>query len=289
MLSIALVAEGIDHVRPSLSEVASALQIQLMRDAGPPWNATATCTAYASRSDVPSTYALLLVVPDTQGDGGFHTAPPGQNLPPSAQVDYTSDGTWTISASHEAIEMLIDPTGGRFQEGQHPTDPGKTVQFLVEACDPCQDPSFAYQVDAQHSVLVSDFCLPAFYGIKPKGSPFTHQKSVAAPLRVARGGYLSWLEGGKQWFQLSAVSGPTTIGPIDPHDVLRNTGDANLRGALDRMHGRHGPATASARSRAAAQRKYALIRAQEERSRKARDELFEERFPKLFSKQTSRA
>jgi hypothetical protein len=53
-------------------------------------------------------------------------------------------------------------------------------------------------------------------------------------LRVARGGYLSWLEGdGKNWFQMSAVSGPTTIGPIDPDDVLGQAQGSNLRGTLD--------------------------------------------------------
>ena len=279
MLSIALVAEGIANVRPSLAEVASALQIQLMRDTGLPWSTIATCTAYSSRSDVPSTHAILLVVPDTRGDGEFHTAPPGEGLPPSVQVDYTSDGSWTISASHEAIEMLVDPTGGRFQAGSHPTEPAKTVRFLVEACDPCQDPRFAYQVDDQHGVLVSDFCLPAFYGIGPKGSPFTHQRSVSAPLRVARGGYLSWLDDSDHWFQLSAVAGPTTIGPIDPDDVLKQAEGTNLRGALDRMHGRHGFAAASKRSLAAAQNKYALMRSREQRARRARDALFDARFP----------
>ena len=279
MLSIALVAEGIDTLQPSLSEVANALQIQLMRDAGPAWGTTATCTSFASRSDVPSNCALLLVVPDTQGDGGLHTAPAGEGFPPSAQVDYTTDGSWTISASHEAIEMLVDPSGARFQAGPHPTDPLTTVQFLVEACDPCQDPSFAYQVDDQHSVLLSDCCLPAFYGIGPMGAPFTFRRSVSAPLQIARGGYLSWLDNSKSWYQMSALSGPTTIGPIDPGDVLKQMEGANLRGTLDRLHGRHGLAAASTRSRTAAQKKYALIRAHEQGMRRDRDALFEARFP----------
>ncbi len=286
MLSIALVAEGIGNVTPPLPEVASALQIQLMRDAGPLWGTTGTCTAFASRADVPSSLALLLVVANSQGRGGFHTAPAALGLQPSAQVDYTHDGTWTISASHEAIEMLVDPSGRRFHSGPHPTNPATSVQFLIEACDPCQHPSFAYQVDDQHRVLVSDFCLPAFYGMGPMGSPFTFRKSVPAPLRVAHGGYLSWLAGDGHWYQMSAMAGPTTIGPIDPSDILKQAEDGNLRGALDRLHGLHGLAGASTRARSSAQKKYAVIRKQEERARRARDAAFEAEFPQFAPPET---
>ena len=281
MLSIALVAEGIANVRPPLSEVASALQIQLMRDAGPLWGTTGTCTPFATRAEVPSSLALLLVVTNSQGRGGFHTAPAAVGLQPSAQVDYTADGSWTISASHEAIEMLVDPSGRRFHSGPHPTDPAAKVQYLIEACDPCQHPSFAYQVDDQHGLLVSDFCLPAFYGLGPMGSPFTFRKSVTAPLRVAHGGYLSWLDRDGHWYQMSAMAGATTIGPIDPSDVLKQPEDGNLRGALDRLHGLHGLAGTSARTRSAAQKKYAVMRTQEERARRARDAAFEASFPQF--------
>jgi hypothetical protein len=59
-----------------------------------------------------------------------------------------------IDASHETIEMLIDPYGNRLQastamwisNGQIVEVDGK-FEYLVEACDPCEANQLAYSID----------------------------------------------------------------------------------------------------------------------------------------------
>ncbi len=88
------------------SKVAAALQKQVTRDFSPIWGVTATVDAFAGLDDVPLGYWPILVGNEGQGGGGVHLDEDNQ---PYALVDFTPD--WTITASHECLEMLADPFG----------------------------------------------------------------------------------------------------------------------------------------------------------------------------------
>src|SRR5262245_15214122 len=92
----------------AVSKVAAALQKQATRDFGPIWGVTATVDAFASLSEVPLGYWPIIVGQEGQGGGGVHL---DQDNQPFALVDFTSD--WTVTASHECLEMLADPSGNR--------------------------------------------------------------------------------------------------------------------------------------------------------------------------------
>lgn len=267
MQPIALVPRGLTIPATELAEVSSAIQIQLMRDFGPAWGVQASCVAYPSLVDVPSGYLPIFVVPDAKGKAGMHYPAAHPDEPPFAIVTYQTNLMWSCAASHEVIELLVDPTGARFVIGQSPIASGAMVSFLVEACDPCQDIAFAYQVDGQHAALVSDFCLPSYYGLGLSTAPFSFRGSVLAPFSVGIGGYLSWRDDAGEWFQLRSIAGPAQVfGPLSAADVLGDQPPPSYRGWLDRLvTGYAGPEIHRKRSRSVLRATSAVNRAAKER------------------------
>jgi hypothetical protein len=70
----------------------------------------------------------------TPGAAGIHEDKNGQ---PFALVTASSNlDEWSSTASHEALEMLIDPFGNRLVAGDSPKSDQGRVSFLVEVCDP---------------------------------------------------------------------------------------------------------------------------------------------------------
>jgi hypothetical protein len=65
---------------------------------------------------------------------------------------------WTVTLSHEALELIADPEVNLLVSGPHPANPKKTVFHWYEMCDAVQAES--YQVDG---VDVSNFLLPLYF------------------------------------------------------------------------------------------------------------------------------
>jgi hypothetical protein len=82
-------------------------------------------------------------------------------------IGSATSAEWTLDASHETIEMLVDPYGNRLQnstsieieKGKIEDGTGESA-YLVEACDPCEADKFAYAIQG---IEVSDFLTPHFY------------------------------------------------------------------------------------------------------------------------------
>ena len=86
--------------------------------------------------------------------------------------------------------MLCDPWGNRTAAGRSPKEDQGQVEFLVEACDPCEAPEFAYVING---VLVSDFITPQFYDPKQTmGARYSFTGAITKPREVLAGGYISW-------------------------------------------------------------------------------------------------
>lgn len=105
---------------------------------------------------------------------------------------------WSLDASHECLEMLVDPAGNRTQVGpllKQAVLPGHTttqVQYVVEVCDPIQDAQYAYEIDG---ILVSDFFTPNFYDtVGAPGVRYDFTGALSAPLQVLTNGYVSWID-----------------------------------------------------------------------------------------------
>jgi len=206
-----------------VSRVAAALAQQVTQHVCPAWELPAPVVqAYPSLGDVPQAFGVLFLMADiADAFFGFHRTVDGR------PVAFVRNGeTWSLYASHEAVEMTIDPVGTMFLPGPSPVAGQGEVEFLVEACDPVQDTP--YHLGGQ---VVSDFCLPAFYTPNPTaGAPLTHSASLVAPFSVGRDSYITWRFQGDFW-QLDRFG----ANPNAQNLGLQNPVAGSYRAALDRL------------------------------------------------------
>ena len=105
---LALVADTAQITSSQLGRVAAALQKQAIRDFRQLWDITATLDSFDRLEDVPIGYWPIIVRDDINvaGAAGVHLDENGQ---PFALVQYSD--SWSLTASHEMLEMLADPWG----------------------------------------------------------------------------------------------------------------------------------------------------------------------------------
>jgi hypothetical protein len=206
-IHLALVVEAPQISTRTVLEIAAALQRQLMRDVAPIWGVYATLDAFASLEHVPPGYWPILVGDHFPGieSVGMHLDHNGQ---PFSLVE-ASPG-WSLTASHEVIEMVIDPWGNRTVPGGSPMAGQGLVEIIVEVCDPPGGAQWAYTVNGY---LMSDFVTPAYYD--PVGAPgvrYSFTGAVTSPREVLEGGYLSWRDPATgEWWQGDRTEGPDIV------------------------------------------------------------------------------
>jgi hypothetical protein len=186
-INLALVSMVEDHDPSDVSRVAAALQRQATRDFGPIWNVRATVDSFPRLEDVPVGYWPMIVATDIErpGAAGVHEDKDGQ---PFALIEMSD--SWSLTASHEMLEMLGDQSLKRVVPGPSPKRGQGRVEFLVEVCDPCEAEEFAYTVN---DILVSDFYTPNFFDpVQSPGTRYSFTGAIEKPRQVLRGGYLSW-------------------------------------------------------------------------------------------------
>ncbi len=181
-----------------MAAAAEALNVQVTRDLPQFWNIQATVSYQPDQTSVPQgMWPVQLVKSLPPGEGGFHVTKHNQ---PYAKVIWTEGSDdWTVDASHETIEMLVDPYGNRLQtsnaigiDNGRITDAEGKYEYLVEACDPCEANNYAYQIDG---TLVSDFITPAFYDPAATSSArYSFTGAVKNPREILPGGYISWVD-----------------------------------------------------------------------------------------------
>ena len=203
--------------------VAAALNTQVTRDLPQFWNVQATVEYLPHAGKIPAgVWPVRLVNSLPPGEGGFHLDKHNQ---PYAEVIATpADASWSIDASHETLEMLVDPGGNRMQssvaieivDGKIQDGTGQ-FNYLVEACDPCEANGYGYTLQG---VLVSDFITPRFYDSQATpGTRYSFSGNLKAPRQILPGGYISWVnQETDEWQQLLFVdpNQPPTIQTLGP-------------------------------------------------------------------------
>lgn len=172
-----------------LAEVAGALNEQVQADFAPVWHVAATVGAYPVAPAGTWKIELRKVLPGAGGALGFHSDSHNQ---PYSLVDVDA-GEWTVTASHELLEMLGDPWGNRLHSAKALRGwqgASRRVRYLVELCDPCE--RFTYEVGG---VPASDFLLPSFYRSSARGTNrYSFLGRLTYPLEVADGGYITFVD-----------------------------------------------------------------------------------------------
>ncbi len=188
---LALVSQSTRVVMDDLLKVSAALQKQASRDLAPIWEISATVDPFAKLEDVPLGYWPLIVMDDIGVDAaGVHEDKDGQ---PFALISAsTTLDDWSLTASHEMIEMLVDPFGNRLVASDSPMDGQGRISVLVEVCDPSESAENAYTANG---ILVSDFYTPNYLDpVVASGVRYSYTGAITEPRQVLHGGYLSWVE-----------------------------------------------------------------------------------------------
>jgi hypothetical protein len=214
---------------------AVALNLQVTRDLPQFWSVTATVMYLPNPKKIPvGVWPVQLVKSLPPGEGGYHTDKHKQ--PYSKVIALPSDNTWTIDASHEILEMLVDPWGNRMQSSVAIKIVSKGVKdgtgqfgYLVEACDPCEDNSYAYTING---IAVSDFITPHYYDpVVTPGTRYSFCGHIKAPRQLLPGGYISFVNQAKdEWQQIVWVD---TSKPPQLVDLGTAASDKSVREWID--------------------------------------------------------
>ena len=99
----------------------------------------------------------------------------------------------SVSASHELVEMLVDPAINLMTTGPDP----KTI-YAYESADPVE--ALSFDVDG---IQMSDFIYPAYFENfhKPGSVQFDHLNKVKKPFQILSGGYQIIFKSGN-WSQV---------------------------------------------------------------------------------------
>jgi len=213
-----------------LAKVAGALNEQVQADVAPAWKLAATVGAYPESPAGTWRIELHETIPE-RGAAGIHLDEHGQPY----SLIALADGEWTVSTSHELIEMLVDPFARRLHtakllDGWSGPEAPTRVRYLLEPCDPCE--RVTYEVGG---VPVSDFVLPKFYRSSgtESGEGYSHLGSVSKPLEVLDGGYISFFSASKL-YQRFVEAGHTKDVAIEPEATGPEGSQLSLREIADR-------------------------------------------------------
>lgn len=168
-----------------ISRVVSALQKQVNRDFVPAWGIGCDLTIYPRNSTPPPTAWQLIILDDSdQADNlGYHQVT-ASGLPLGKVFARTAQASWTVTASHELLEMLADPGINRYALSFEPVnnDLNWVLFYAYEVCDPCHLDSDGYMIDG---VQVSDFVFPAWFqsGL-PVGTRYDFQNKITQAFQL---------------------------------------------------------------------------------------------------------
>ncbi len=226
----------------ALEPVCSAIDAQL-REVAAAWGVQATVEARHNDLDSDLSYVKISVDPALLPPEltGQHRVLLGEA---SGQVRYTS--AWSVTASHECIELATNPkldvTISRPPLPDYAAlagvDRDEQVNYLRELCDPCQFGLFAYPApNTDPPVMVSDFLLPEYYEPSSQARRFSFNGAVTRPFQILRHGYLSWvvprtMKLWQQWVDADGVaSRPEAVDDWPPRYRRSVAGPGNAVGA----------------------------------------------------------
>jgi hypothetical protein len=179
--------------------VLPALQRQVSIDFRAYWDLD--CALYLLARNQPLTRGWWQIVitddPDQAGTLGYHEMT-SQGTPLGkvfARLDLESVSSWTVTLSHELLEMLADPWINWCAVGSD------SKVYALEVCDAVEADDLGYEIDG---VLLSDFVTPAWF--EPiSADRFDFKQRVSKELQLARGGYISVLNPNSGWTQVTAT------------------------------------------------------------------------------------
>ncbi|OLD62427.1 MAG: hypothetical protein AUI47_12495 [Acidobacteria bacterium 13_1_40CM_2_68_5] len=185
----ATVALGVDF-----DTLITAMQVFVDRHVAPVWGTPARLIR--SRGFVKGAWAMVFLDDaDQPGALAYHDLTP-DGLPQAkvfVKTTLANHDLVSVSASHELVEMLVDPAINLMTTGPDPK-----VIYAYESADPVEALSFRVS-----GITMTDFVYPAYFETfhKPGSVPFDRLKKVRRPFQILSGGYQIIFKNGR-WSQV---------------------------------------------------------------------------------------
>jgi hypothetical protein len=210
----------VNFTRKDDAEVASvvrAINRQLAEDFAPYWDWSARLRLEgAGRTSTSPLKTLKQAPQDVRGDAiiylwektadvddalGYHDSN-NRGLPYGfvfTELADELDGAWSVTLSHEVLELVGDAGANTFAAGPHPHEPDRIVFHWYEMCDAVQ--AETYLIDG---VQVSNFVLPQYFTVGEQAgarNDFLNLKPAGKALPsfgINPGGYVGFYDPQKQ-------------------------------------------------------------------------------------------
>lgn len=191
----------------------AAMQIQLDRDWLPQWGTSANLIFYSRTQSIPNNYWPVYIqdTSDQKGALGYHTEtntgrPFGRVFAKTAaQYGYS----WTVTLSHEILEMMADPFVNLTVFKQTSSKTGKLYAF--EVCDAVEADVYGYKING---ILVSNFVFPSWFDSNQLAptTKYDQLNRVRAPFQILPGGYMPVfsITGNSGWIMVTHNNMETT-------------------------------------------------------------------------------
>jgi hypothetical protein len=179
----------------NFDSLIAAMQAYVNQHVAPVWGTPAKLIK--SKDFVKNAWAMVFLDDaDTPGALAYHDLTPA-GLPLSKVFVRTTlqDGELvSVSASHELVEMLVDPAINMMTTG-----PDLKAMYAYESADPVEALTFNV-----NGVPMSDFVYPAYFEVFRKAGSvhFDHLDKVKKPFQILSGGYQIVFKSGK-WSQVT--------------------------------------------------------------------------------------
>jgi len=186
-----------------LQSVVRAVAQQVREDFEPEWGRTATLASVTTNlkdgklAPVQGLRSALIYVGDSHADpttgvsGAFgyhddtHRGVPYGFIYLDVCKQYGED--WTVTLSHEVLELLADPDAARAITGPAPGGGKGLAHYDLEVCDPTQGDT--YEIG---NVRVSNFVGRAYFGLRGGSGKTNFLDLELAPFGVRPGGYFQY-------------------------------------------------------------------------------------------------
>jgi hypothetical protein len=192
--TIACFNKAITPLRVDFDALIAALQLYVDKHVAPVWGTPAKLIKTTGFRK--SAWAMVFLdKADTPGAEAYHDLTP-DGLPESkvfVKSTFRNKDLVSVSASHELVEMLVDPATNMMTTGPH-----ARRMYAYESADPVENLSFPV-----NGILMSNFVYPAYFEtFHKRGSmQFDHMKKIKAPFQLLSGGYQSVFRNNK-WSEM---------------------------------------------------------------------------------------
>jgi len=177
-----------------LDDLIAAMQVYVDNFVAPVWGTPATLQR--SQDFVKGAWALVFLDDADQANALAYHDLTDEGLPQSkvfVRTTLANNDLVSVSASHELVEMLVDPAINMMTTG-----PDRQLVYAYESADPVE----ALHFDVK-GIPMSDFVYPAYFETfhAPGSVNFDQMKVVTKPFEILAGGYQVIFQNG-EWSQI---------------------------------------------------------------------------------------